>query len=147
MVLTTGTGGHQQENRGARADRWISAERAAQIEGLLLPERRVEHDDVGARRARPLEHRGFGEHTQHGVPASPERSDDVREGVVLIAGDEDARRTSETVAIRHKGQLGSTAYPSPMPGFEANGRAAEVRTGTPGRSRQSATWCARCRTR
>src|SRR6266550_2958855 len=96
MVLTTGTGGHEEEHRRARADRRVGAQRAAQIEGLLYPERRVEHDDIGTRRARPLEHRGLGE------PASPERSDDVREGVVLTAGDEDPRRTGETRSNRHE---------------------------------------------
>src|SRR5436189_5423154 len=102
MVLATGTSGYEQQNGRARADRGIGAERAAQIEGLLYPERRVEHDDIGTRRARPLEHRGLGEHAQHGVPASPERSDDVRDGVVLISGDEEPRRTGETRSKRHE---------------------------------------------
>ena len=100
-VLAAGAAGHEQQNRRARADRGIGAERAAQIEGGRCARRRVEHDDIGARRARPLEHRGFGEHAQHGVAASPERSDDVREGVVLIAGDEDPRRSGEARSNRH----------------------------------------------
>src|SRR6266513_4480066 len=102
MVLTTGTRWYEQQNRRARADRRIGAERAAQIEGLSVAEPGIEYDDIGARRARPLEHGGLGEHAQHGVPASAERSDDVREGVVLIAGDEDPRRTGETRSNRHE---------------------------------------------
>src|SRR5216110_1949781 len=121
MVLMTGTGGHEQENRRARADRRIGAERAAQIEGLPCSEPCVENDDIGARRARPIEHGGFGEHAQHGVPASPERSDDVREGVVLIAGDEDPRRTGETRSNRHEtwgvDEPNRIEYPAPIAGL------------------------------
>jgi len=56
VVVALGTGGHQQENRRARADRRIGAKHAAHIEGLSFSERGVEHDDIGARGARPLEH-------------------------------------------------------------------------------------------
>src|SRR5260370_35936618 len=101
MVLDLGLTLHHEQDRRAYTNQRIVAQRAAEVETVAVGELGVKHDHVRVQRLGPLEHRGARVYPEDEIAPTAEETLEVLNASILIAGDEDARRTGNVLTIWH----------------------------------------------